>query len=218
MKIRRVSALLCSCVLALGVLYQGTPVYAQAQIRIVDKDKINEAAVTAANELKVNGTVTIAAGAKVQITDGVDDALVSAGKALLVDASATTQPVSGTVTATPPTTDPCDDPAQAKTSAVIAVTADAQVIAASGSTVIYVCHWDVSIAGTAPTARWIYGTGSVCATGLTALTGAYAALTGTFYQVNSTGTLFKTPASQALCLDTEGTTPSAQGLVTYVQE
>lgn len=36
----------------------------------------------------------IAAGSKVQITDGVDDALVSAGKALLVDASATTQPVS----------------------------------------------------------------------------------------------------------------------------
>jgi len=46
-----------------------------------------------------------AAVGRVKLTDGTDVALVSAGGALLVDASATTQPVSGTVTATGPLTD-----------------------------------------------------------------------------------------------------------------
>jgi hypothetical protein len=59
------------------------------------------------NSITVDGTVTGNQGTPnttanrwpVQITDGTDLALVSAGGALLVDGSATTQPVSGTVTA-----------------------------------------------------------------------------------------------------------------------
>lgn len=76
------------------------------------------------NTITVDGTVTADAGSgpwpvtdnagsltvdapvgtpvNVQISDGTDTALVSVGGALLVDASATTQPVSGTVTVTHP--------------------------------------------------------------------------------------------------------------------
>ncbi len=42
---------------------------------------------------------TVGAPANVQLSDGVDVAVISGGGALLVDASATTQPISGTVTA-----------------------------------------------------------------------------------------------------------------------
>ena len=175
---RRLFWWVCGFATVLLVVGLHSAVHAQVQVRLVDKAKINQAAVNSAGALSVTGTVT----------------------------------------ATPPTTDPCDDPAQAKSSKAIASTADTEVVAASGSTVIYICHWDFTLAGTGPTARWIYGTGTVCATGLTALTGAYAPTTATFLHADSTGTLFKTIASQALCLDLEGTTPSAQGLLTYVQE
>jgi len=61
---------------------------------------------TSANQLADGHNVTVdnttGAPANVQIGDGTDTALVSAGGALLVDASATTQPVSGTVTVTHP--------------------------------------------------------------------------------------------------------------------
>ena len=115
--------------------------------------------------------------------------------------------------------DPCQTSGTAKSSVVVAVTADAQLIAASGSTIIYVCGFSVSIAGTTPTMRFIYGTGTVCATGLTALTGTYAPLTGSMILGGNGGaTVFATTASQALCVDTEGTSPSVQGILTYVQQ
>lgn len=119
--------------------------------------------------------------------------------------------------------DPCATTI-AKSSAVISATADAELVALSGSTVIYVCGFSFGLSGTTtPTARLIYGTGTVCATGLTALTGAYAnggtPTVPIHYEVgNGGGTVMKGAAGNALCIDVEGTSPSAVGVVSFVQQ
>lgn len=116
-------------------------------------------------------------------------------------------------------TDPCQSAAVAKSSAVVSAAADAELVAISGSTVIYVCGFSANAAaGTAPGFRFIHGTGSVCATGLTGLTGIYLlALSGnTSYTPG--GTAFKTPAGNALCIDVSGTTPDIRGVLTYVRQ
>lgn len=69
--------------------------------------RVSPGTATSISSAIISGTVTgnqgtpntAANGWPVKITDGTDTALVSAGGALIVDASATTQPVSGTVTA-----------------------------------------------------------------------------------------------------------------------
>ena len=115
--------------------------------------------------------------------------------------------------------DPCQTSGRAKSSVVIAVTADAQLVALSGSTIVYVCGFSVTVTGTTPTFRLISGTGTVCATGLTGRTGAYAPLTGTYMQGGGgSATLFATAAGEALCMDVEGTSPSVQGVLTYIQQ
>ena len=115
--------------------------------------------------------------------------------------------------------DPCQSSGNAKSSVVVNVTADAQLIALSGSTIIYVCGFSVSLTGTTPTMRLVSGTGTVCATGLTGRTGAYAPLTGSMLTTGGiAGTVLATAAGEALCMDVEGTSPSAQGVLTYVQQ
>ena len=115
--------------------------------------------------------------------------------------------------------DPCQTSGIAKSSVVVNVTADAQLVALSGTTIIYVCGFSVSISGTTPTMRLISGTGSVCATGLTGRTGAYIPLTGSMI-VGGGGaaTILATAAGEALCMDVEGTSPSVQGYLSYVQQ
>ena len=115
-------------------------------------------------------------------------------------------------------TDPCQSKSVTKSSVVLNVTTSAQVIAASGSTIIYVCGFTMTVGGTAPTYQFQYGTGSVCATGLTNLTGKFAPTVGSFNSYNPGMTAFPTTASQALCVATGGTTPSVQGVLTYVQQ
>ena len=117
------------------------------------------------------------------------------------------------------TNDPCGSSGIAKSSVVLNVTASAQVIAASGSTIVYVCGFSASIAGTTPTFQFQYGTGAVCATGLTNLSGVYAPLTGTYAAYGGgEATVFATTGSQALCVATTGASPSLQGVLTYIQQ
>ena len=115
--------------------------------------------------------------------------------------------------------DPCQTSGRAKSSAVVDVTVDTQIIALSGSTIIYVCSFSVSIGGTAPSFRFISGTGSVCATGITGRTGSYTPLTGSMITGGGgAATIFATAAGEALCLDLGGTSPSVLGYVSYVQQ
>ena len=115
-------------------------------------------------------------------------------------------------------TDPCQSSAVAKSSVVLSVTTSAQVIALSGSTVIYVCGFMATVGGVAPTYQFQYGTGSVCATGTTNLTGVFLPVVGSVNVYLPSMTAFRTIAGQALCIATGGTTPSVQGVLTYVQQ
>lgn len=113
----------------------------------------------------------------------------------------------------------------AKTNLPISQSAPAltQIIAASGSTKIYICSIDV-IFTAANTFGLEYGTSSNCGSGTTALIGSTNmassmsfAANGGFTLGSGQGTVAVTPASQALCLNL-GTTGIAAGNLTYVQK
>ena len=116
------------------------------------------------------------------------------------------------------TADPCQAANVVKSSAVINVTTDAELVALTSGQTIYVCGYEMTVGGTAPTYRFIYGTGTTCATGLTGLTGTYLPVVGADDSFGPGSTIFATIASNALCLDTGGTSPSAQGVLTYVKQ
>lgn len=94
--------------------------------------------------------------------------------------------------------------------------ATSQLVAASGSTRVYVCSINF-IAGGATNVTLEYGTGTNCGTGTTALTGAYplAAQTGIAMAVG-VGSILRTPASQALCI-VNSAAIQVSGFISYVQ-
>src|SRR5229473_3228551 len=113
--------------------------------------------------------------------------------------------------------DPCQSSAVPKSSVSISLAAAAttQLVAISGTQIVYVCNYSISTTGvtTATTVQFEYGTGALCATGLTALTGTFgqSLLTSAIVVVDaSSGTIFKTAAGNALCVVVAGTTPSVQ--------
>ena len=87
-----------------------------------------------------------------------------------------------------------------------------QIVAASGSTIIRVCHVSISTS-VATNITLQYGTGSNCGTGTNPLTGAYNNVTS--IALDLFGTL-RTPASQALCIVSSASV-TAGGVVTYAQ-
>lgn len=121
------------------------------------------------------------------------------------------------------TVDPCQSSAVAKSSAVINISSatTTSLVAASGSTVIYVCGFSMSMVGAIESLKFVYGTQvtNPCDTGQTALTGAFADGTASdiAWSYGPGSTIFKTIASQQLCAVTTGTV-SIQGLVTFVQQ
>jgi len=102
--------------------------------------------------------------------------------------------------------------------------ATTQLVALSGSQVIYVCGYSLMIQGVATTPasiKFVYGTGSNCGTGTTDLTGTLTGSTvaGSALEVsvgNGLGTIFRTTAGQALCMTTATVTLKA-GTVFYTQ-
>ena len=92
-----------------------------------------------------------------------------------------------------------------------------QIVALSGSTQIRVINYSFTVAGTTPTVTFVYGTGTACGTGTTAISGAFAPLTGTLMTSPPGAAAFIVPAGKALCIVSGGTTPSIQGFLTYTQ-
>lgn len=123
--------------------------------------------------------------------------------------------------------DPCSY-AQ-KSSAAITVTSGTttSLVAVSGSTTVYVCGFAITIAPsavTAATALFEYGTGAAC-TSPTSLTGTFgngdltsAAGVAPILYGNGAGTIFKSAASNGICILTAGNAVSVQGVLTYVQQ
>ncbi len=123
--------------------------------------------------------------------------------------------------------DPCF--ASAKSSAAISVASatTTSLVAVSGSTVVYVCGFSMTIAPSATaadTAAFEYGTGAAC-TGPTLLTGTFgngdltsAAPVVPISYGDGGHTIFKSAASAGICILTAGTAVSVQGVLTYVQQ
>ena len=129
--------------------------------------------------------------------------------------------VTNTVTVSQLTTgDPCANPQVAKSSAVVNISGAAgttQLVAVSGTKATYVCNFQATVVGTTPTILFEYGTSTTCV-GTTALTGTMAIVTTSTVNMGYGGTIITAPASNGLCLVAGGTTPSIQGVLTYVQQ
>lgn len=91
-----------------------------------------------------------------------------------------------------------------------------QLVALSGTTKIYVTHWDVIAAGTG-NITLEYGTGTTCGTGTTALTGAYNLTAQAGISVGTgVAPVLIVPAGNALCALTSAAVQMS-GAVTYQQ-
>jgi hypothetical protein len=105
------------------------------------------------------------------------------------------------------------------TSAVIdnaGAAANTQIVALSGSTVVYVCGFNFMSAGTT-NVRLVTGTGTACATTETGKTALYPLLAQTGIAVaNGGGIQFKSAAGQAVCVESSAAV-QVSGLLTYVQ-
>jgi|SRR6267142_1704589 len=133
---------------------------------------------------------------------------------------------SGTVSTS--SVDPCQSSAVAKSSAIINISTatTTALVAVSGSTVVYVCGFSLTISQvitTANTLKFIQGTGATCSGAPADLTGLYGAggvtAAAPIVVVGLGGTIFKTGAGGGLCAVTAiGASGSFQGVVTYVQQ
>lgn len=93
------------------------------------------------------------------------------------------------------------DPTYASTTLPINISTavTTQLVALNANYAIYVTHWDL-MAGGAGNGTWVYGTGTLCATGQVALTGPYPLTAQAGLSVgNGSGTVLKVPKGNALC-------------------
>ncbi len=112
----------------------------------------------------------------------------------------------------------CQGPNVAKSSAVIncSGTGECKLVGAVANQQIQVCGFAFDTTGTSPTTQFDYGTktSTDCDTGATHLSGVMTAaktLAGPLDHMTA-------PAGNELCLNLGGTTPTAVGIVTYVQK
>ena len=119
---------------------------------------------------------------------------------------------------------PCTTSAPRTNKAVaLSSAATTEMVALTTGNVIYVCEFSMTISQvvtTANTIKFVYGTGTACATGTTDLTGAYG--TGGItagIPILVTGGGFKTPVSNALCVTTTiGGTGFFHGNISYISQ
>jgi hypothetical protein len=115
----------------------------------------------------------------------------------------------------------CQGQNPAKSSVAISITSSGagehQLVAAVANQAIQVCSFTYDLGGTSPTAEFDYGTqvSTACDTGANAMTGAMSSTTRT---VAGPLDYFTAPAGNALCLKLGGTSPTAVGVLTYVQK
>lgn len=121
---------------------------------------------------------------------------------------------SGNVIATPRC---LDDSKVASKNIDISTSGNNEIVALSGSTVIYVCGFNLIATG-AVIAQWIVGTGTACATGETDKETLDLNADGDGIANTNAGAIqFKSPAGNALCIELSGAV-GVKGRLTYVQE
>jgi hypothetical protein len=116
----------------------------------------------------------------------------------------------------------CQGQNPAKSSVAISITSSGlgehQLVAAVANQAIQVCSFTYDLGGTTPTAQFDDGTqtSTPCDTGPAVhLTGA---MTNTSKQLNGPLDYFTVPAGNQLCINLGGTSPTAVGVLTYVQK
>lgn len=133
--------------------------------------------------------------------------------------SANAQSYGGGVSGAP--LDPCQNVYVAKSTAVVNIGAAGTGLLVQGVTgkSIYVCGYHLTNTGTNPALKFEYGTQvtTACDTGTTALSGLMGASSGVSLAVGGFQ-VFSAPAGQQLCAVISGTSPSLQGVMSYVQQ
>lgn len=123
--------------------------------------------------------------------------------------------------------DPCQGATAVKSAVAINVSAagTTQIVAPLTSHSVFVCGFNFTLSGTtSPTLQFITGTGATCGTGTITQTGAMLgnnSTTNSSATIDSGGggyTVFKGSVGQGLCPVAGGTAPSAQGLLTFIQQ
>jgi hypothetical protein len=119
--------------------------------------------------------------------------------------------------------DPCQGSTAPKTGISISATATAKLGSGVAGHAFFVCGFNFTLAGgaTPPTAQFQDGTGTTCGTGTVNRTGTMAVAASSTGPIDSGGggyTIFKTTTGADFCIALAGTTPSAQGVVTVVQQ
>lgn len=112
----------------------------------------------------------------------------------------------------------CSPGIQAAQSAAISVASatTTEIIPLVANQTIYLTSWDVMAAGT-NNVTLVYGTGTACATGQVALTGAYPLIAQAgISKGNGLGIVLSVPKGNALCVTTSGG-GQLSGSVSYVQ-
>lgn len=167
--------------------------------------------------------VAVARDSQIQVWDGTNPTYVTPASTI----PPANQPAL-TITQSP-NGDPCAVPTTLKSNVVINVTSavTTQLVALLSGKVVYVCGFSVSLptsGTTAATFQLEYGTGTTCGTGTTVMTGTFgngyttAGPPISYVSAPSNGTVASTPAGNALCVVTAGTTINLQGHLTYVQQ
>ncbi len=137
---------------------------------------------------------------------------------LVVGAMATAGP-SDTYVLYPVSADPCANPSVAKSSAVIsAATGTTSLVGLTAAKSIYVCSVSAVLSGTTPDFTLVTGTGTLCATGVTSLTGVMKPLTGTWVNLGYGGTVVKSVSAGDICAVMSAGTTAANGIITYVKQ
>jgi hypothetical protein len=118
--------------------------------------------------------------------------------------------------------DPCQDPTVLKKNGEILVAAAGtySLLAppADGAS-LYICGINFTLTGTTPGAFFLVGSGSDCNTGTTDLTGTYSPTSGTFLNLAmGSSTILSGGPGEGFCIETTGTSPTADGSFTYVEQ
>ncbi len=119
----------------------------------------------------------------------------------------------------PPGLNPCMNPQASLQSLALNAsgTSAAQIVALVSGQKIYVCSITVLGGGTTPTFSLVYGTGTNCATGQTTV------VTAISLPISAPAQTFPAPvgvtaSGNALCTLLTGTSPTAKGVLSYVQQ
>jgi len=148
-------------------------------------------------------------------------ALIVVGFCAVVAAHAQVGP-SATVIQYRSNLNPCQSVSIVKSTAVvnISATGTTALVAAVAGKKVYFCDLRATVVGTNPTFLFLTGTQTTnpCDTTPANLTGTFAPATGTFISLGIPGGVATGIASGALCVTVGGTTPSIQGVLSYVQQ